>query len=367
MRPYVPEKLPLNVSQWNWEKLINKVSSASAALAYYNGTLESMINPEIFLSPLETKEAVFSSRIEGTVTTIDEILKYEVDLKPEDISKRNDIIEVLNYRKAMRNAKEWLQRELPFNRTMICAIQKDLMAGVRGKDKRPGEIRRELVWIGPKNSKIEEASFVPPEPLGLDIWLDNLMDYLKDDSPETLIQTAILHAQFEIIHPFMDGNGRTGRILIPLFLWHKKRLKSPMFYISEYFEEFREEYSGNLLFISQKMDWEQWIGFFLDAVTFQAKRNAEKANQILHLYIEMKNLVTSVSNSPYVIRILDTLFSMPIFRSSDFISKSGLNRQTTYRIITRLKGEGILTTVKKPAGRAPEVLCFDKFYQLLNN
>jgi Fic family protein len=366
MKPYVPEKLPLDVSQWNWEKLINKVSAASAELAYYNGILESMINPEIFLSPLETKEAVFSSRIEGTITTMDEILKFEVDLKPEDTAKRNDIIEVLNYRKAMLNARDWLQREMPFNRTLICAIQKDLMKGVRGKDKRPGEIRREQVWIGPKKSKIEQASFIPPEPLGLDIWLDNLVDYLKGDIPETLIQTAIMHAQFEIIHPFMDGNGRTGRILIPLFLWCKKRLKSPMFYISEYFEGFREEYIGNLLIISQKRDWEQWISFFLDAVTFQAKRNAEKASQILQLYAEMKNLVTSVSKSPYVIRVLDTLFNMPIFRSSDFVIKSGLNQQTIYRMITRLKGEGILTTIKESAGRAPEVLRFDKLYQLLN-
>ena len=121
MKPYLPETLPLNTSTWNWEKLTNKVSSASEALAYYNGVLQSMINPEIFISPLETEEAHFSSRIEGTVTTIDEILKYEVDMKPEDSAKRNDIIEVLNYQKAMRGAKDWLQRKLPLNRTMICA------------------------------------------------------------------------------------------------------------------------------------------------------------------------------------------------------------------------------------------------------
>jgi Fic family protein len=362
----MPENLPLQSSRWNWQTLINKVSSASASLAYYNGILESMINPGIFLSPLETKEAVLSSRIEGTVTTIDEILKFEVDLKPEDSSKKNDIIEVLNYRNAMRRAKDWLQRELPFDLTMICAIQKDLMAGVRGKEKSPGELRKEQVWIGPKNCKLEEASYIPPEPLSLDTCMDNLIAYLKDDEPEVLIQTAIMHAQFEIIHPFMDGNGRTGRILIPLFLWHKKRLKSPMFYISEYFDEFREEYIENLLSISQNNDWEQWINFFLDAVTLQAKRNAEKASQVLQLYSEMKELVTSVSNSPFGIKVLDTLFSMPIFRSSDFINRSGLNHQTTYRMITRLKEVGVLTTLKKPAGRSPEVFRFDKFYQLLN-
>ncbi len=366
MKPYLPETLPLNTSTWNWEKLTKKVSSASEALAFYNGVLQSMINPEIFISPLETEEAIFSSRIEGTVTTIDEILKYEVDMKPEDSSKRNDIIEVLNYQKAMRGAKDWLQRKLPFNRTMICAIQKDLMAGVRGKDKRPGEIRREPVWIGPKNSKIEEATFVPPEPLGLEPWIDNLMEFLNEDDTETLIQTAIMHAQFEIIHPFMDGNGRTGRILIPIFLWHKKRLNSPMFYISEYFEEFREEYTGNLLNISRNNDWQNWISFFLDAVTNQAKQNAEKASQILALYNEMKNRVPVIANSQYGIKVIDTLFSKPIFRLTDFVKMSGLIRQTSYRIIMRLKDEGILTTLKKPAGRSPEVFRFDKLYQLIN-
>ena len=322
MKPYAPENLPLNASHWNWQKLANKVSNASASLAYYNGILETMINPDIFLSPLETKEAVFSSCIEGTVTTIDEILQFECDLKPEDNSKKNDIIEVLNYRKAMQHAKDWLQRELPFNIAMICSIHKELMAGVRGKDKSPGELRKEQVWIGPKKCKIEEAFYVPPEPLSLDILLDNLIAFIKDDEPEELIQTAIIHAQFEIIHPFMDGNGRTGRILIPLFLWYKKRLKSPMFYISEYFDEFREEYIENLLSISQNNDWEQWVNFFLDAVTLQAKRNAEKAKQILQLYDEMKDLVTLVSNSPFVITVLDTLFCMPVFRTSDFIKIS---------------------------------------------
>ena len=134
------------------------------------------------------------------------------------------------------------------------------------------------------------------------------MEFLNGDETETLIQTAIIHAQFEIIHPFMDGNGRTGRILIPIFLWYKKRLNSPMFYISEYFEEFREEYTQNLLFISRNKDWQQWISFFLDAVTSQAKRNAEKASQILLLYNEMKNKIPSISNSQYGIKVLDLSF-----------------------------------------------------------
>jgi len=367
MEPFVPTKLPLDISHWNWEKLINKVSSTSSSLAYYNGILESMINPAIFLSPLETKEAILSSRIEGTITTLDEVLKFEADLKPEDESKQNDIIEVLNYRRATRHAQGWLSRGLPFNQTMVCAIQKDLMSGVRGKDKKPGEIRKEQVWIGPKGCKIEEATFIPPEPLSVNPFLDNLFNFLLSDKSEILIQTAIMHAQFEIIHPFMDGNGRTGRILITLFLWHKKRLNSPMLYISEYFDKHRDDYLGILSSISQNNNWERWVYFFLDAVEVQAKNNADKAKQVLMLYTQMKDLVAKISNSPYGIKVLDTLFSMPIFRRSDFERIAGLNHQTTYRIITRLKAEKILEVLKKSSGRTPEILRFKKLYDLINS
>lgn len=325
-----------------------------------------MVNPAIFLSPLETKEAILSSRIEGTVTTLDEVLKYEADIHPDSESKKRDIIEVLNYRKATRYANEWLERGLPFSLSMVCAIQKELITGVRGKNKRPGEVRIEQVWIGSKNCRIEDATYIPPEPLGLRLHLENLFMFLKSDAIEPLIQTAILHAQFEIIHPFMDGNGRTGRILVPLFLWYKKRLTSPMFYISEYLDEYRDDYVGNLLLISQNNDWQRWIHFFLDAIEVQAQRNAEKAGQVLDLYAQMKDLVTTISNSPYGIKVLDTLFRMPVFRSSDFRKMAELNPQTTHRIIARFKQEGILVTIKEPSGRSPEILRFEKLYDLIN-
>ena len=367
MQPFIPSKLPLDISNWNLTKILGKVSEASASLAYYNGILKSMINPNIFLSPLETKEAILSSRIEGTVTTIDEVLKYELDFKPEGTSKQDDIIEVLNYRNATRFAKDWIQREMPFNLTMICAIQKELITSVRGKDKKPGELRIEQVWIGPKFSKIEDASFVPPEPLSVKGYLENLLTFLRSDEPEVLIQTAIMHAQFEIIHPFMDGNGRTGRILIPLFLWHKKRLTSPNFYISEYFDEYRDAYIGGLSSISQENDWEGWVSFFLDAVNVQAQRNADKAIQVLSLYGEMKDRIARIINSPSGIKILDALFSSPIFRTSDFAKVSELIPQTAFRAIKKLKKEGILSTIQKPSGSSPEVFRFDKLYLLLND
>jgi Fic family protein len=365
MEPYIPEKLPVNLDKINWQLVTKKVSEASAALAYYNGVLEAIVNPSIFLTPLETKEAVLSSRIEGTITTVDEVLKFEVDLKPKNISKQDDIIEVLNYRKATRAAKEWLKNGLPFNLTLICAIQNELMQEGRGKDKHPGEIRKEQVWIGPKECPIEKATFVPPEPLGLKNHLQKLVYFMNLSDQEILIQAAIMHAQFEMIHPFYDGNGRTGRILIPLFLYCKKRISSPSFYISEYFEEKRDDYIGNLKKISESKDWEHWILFFLQAVSKQAKRNSEKANQVLELYEEMRIRIIGITKSPLAMNVLDALFITPVMRRPGFIQFSGLGPKSAHRILAKLKSEKILTTIQEHSGRSSEVLVFDALYKLI--
>ncbi|NMB62742.1 MAG: Fic family protein [Chloroflexi bacterium] len=365
MEPYTPEKLPIDLASINWSKITKKVSEASAALAYYNGILEAIVNPSIFLTPLETKEAVLSSRIEGTVTTIDEVLKFEADLKPESISKQNDIIEVLNYRQATRLARDWLKKGMTFNLTLICAIQKELMQGVRGKDKHPGEIRKEQVWVGPQGCTMDEATYVPPEPLGLKAYLNNLVDFMNIKDQEELIQTAIMHAQFEVIHPFYDGNGRTGRILIPLYLWCKDRISSPSFYISEYFDENRDQYIHNLRRISELKDWEEWIFFFLQAVAVQAKRNAEKAKQVLDLYANMRKKIVEITKSPNVMKVVDTLFTTPIVKRSDLINFSGVEANSAHRIIAKLKKEKILSIIQEHSGRSPEILVFDALYRLI--
>ncbi len=365
MGPYTPQKLPVDIGKLNWQAAAIRIGQANSSLAYYNGILNSIPNPAIFLSPLETKEAVLSSRIEGTITTVDEVLKYEVDLKPESINKQEDIIEVLNYRKATRAAKEWLNRDLPFNLTLICGVQNELIDGARGKDKHPGEIRKEQVWIGPKGCPIDKAVYVPPEPLGLKNHLDNLIDFMNLSDQEYLVQAAIMHAQFEIIHPFYDGNGRTGRILIPLFLWRKGLISAPMFYISEFFVEKRDLYVENLRRITNENDWEYWILFFLEAVQIQAKRNNEKATQVLHLYKEMRDRIVDLTKSPYALKMLDSLFSAPIMKTADFIKFAGLEPKSAHRIISKLKDEKILVTVQKHSGRTSEILAFDKLYQIV--
>ena len=239
------------------------------------------------------------------------------------------------------------------------------MQGVRGENKRPGEIRQEMVWIGPKECAIEQAAYLPPEPGGLKQELDKLMAFAARQDQENLLQTALLHAQFELLHPFLDGNGRTGRILIPLFLWHKKKLHTPSFYISEYFDINRDDYLNTLSSIPRKGNWEEWILFFLDAIAIQASSNAKKASQVLELYASMKDRITEISRSPNAIHILDTLFNMPVFSSRGFMKSSGLNSQTSFRMLQKLKVSGILSTIRKPMGSAPEILRFDKLYRLV--
>lgn len=365
MQPYQPDKLPLDMTAWNWGSLVPLVGQANRKLSYYDGVLSSIINPSLFLSPLETKEAVLSSKIEGTITTIDEVLKYEADIVPASINKQQDIQEVLNYRTAMRNAIGWIERQLPFNSALVCNIQKELMDSVRGENKFPGQFRKEQNWIGKPRESIELATYIPPEPLSVGKHMSNLVDYMQLDDQDPILQTAIIHAQFELIHPFLDGNGRTGRILIPLFLWHKKVIKAPVFYISEYLEANRNQYYQCLRSISQDGDWEGWVRFFLGAVTIQAECNAQKANQVLLLYHQMKSRIRMTSNSPYTVQILDTMFANPIIDSTSFIKQSGLNSQTGRRIVNKLKDEQILSTLQASAGRRPEILIFKELMEIL--
>lgn len=195
--------------------------------------------------------------------------------------------------------------------------------------------------------------------------MDSLVDFMNRTDQEFLVQTAVMHAQFEIIHPFSDGNGRTGRILIPLFLWSKGMISSPMFYISEYFDENRDLYIGNLRRIISDHDWERWILFFLDAVHIQAKRNNEKASQVLNLYKEMRNRIVDLTKSPYALKVLDSLFTTPIMKTANFIKVAEIEPKSAHRIISKLKSENILVTIQKHSGRTSEILVFDQLYQII--
>lgn len=362
MKPYIPENLPLQ--NLDWQHLIRLISEANRKLARYDGILHTMPNPVLLLSPLTTQEAVLSSRIEGTQATLEEVLRFEADPN-QQTDKYADIQEVINYRKATSVAVEEMKRR-PISLNLIKNMHSVLLQSVRGENKARGEFRKIQNWIGKPGSKIENARFVPPEPNELMKGLDNFEKYIHYDEKDRLVQLAIIHAQFEILHPFLDGNGRIGRILIPLFLFEKKILNTPMFYISAFFESHRDEYYDRLKGVTDNKDWEGWIKFFLQGVIQQSEKNIDKAGSILQLYEMMKEKMISITHSQYSIKALDNLFDMPVFSSTDFIKNSNIPKASAKRILNRLEESDIIDLLAEGAGRRPALYIFKQLIDIAN-
>ncbi|MEA2097532.1 MAG: Fic/DOC family N-terminal domain-containing protein [Patescibacteria group bacterium] len=340
-------KLPLE--NLNWIYFLENIGSANRALTKFDGTLKGIPNARVLLSPLTTNEAVLSSKIEGTQATLEEVLKFEANPKKKT-EKYEDIQEIINYRKAMDMAINKLN-ELPLTERLIREIHKTLLIGVRGEGKDPGNFRTGEVFIGKKGLGIEGASYIPPKPQEIKTCFSDFEKYIHYDEKDVLVQLAIIHAQFEIIHPFWDGNGRTGRILMPLFLYYKKVLNTPMFYLSEYFEKNREEYYENLQGISKNNDWENWIKFFLVAVEKQSEINTQKVESILDLYNKTKEKIIDIPTPKNSIKVLDFIFSMPIFDSGDFRRHTRIKENASFRILKFLSDEKILSDDKKSQNR----------------
>lgn len=360
MNPYQPDPLPL--SNLNYEQLFSLVGSANAELARYDGLLQGIVNPSVMLSPLTNEEAVLSSKIEGTQATVDEVLEQEAGMVKEG-QKGQDIQEIINYREALRSAYGYLT-EYPVSLSFVRQLHKILLNSVRGQDKTPGEFRLDQNWIGTPGCLIEDASFVPPNPVRLPDHLEAWQRYMEIDDIDPLLQSAVVHAQFELLHPFKDGNGRIGRILIPLFLFQKKKLTQPMFYLSSYLEQNREEYYLRLKNISHENDWNGWIAFFLKAITEQAQTNSVKVKAIMGLYEDMKNQIHQITHSQYGIQVLDSIFSRPIFKTTDFVKESNIHKPTAMGLLRQLKQAGLLDELQPASGRRAAVLCFSRLVNI---
>jgi len=355
MKPCIPDKLP--ITTLNWEPLIPLIGASNRALAYFDGVLYGITNPDVLLSPLTTQEAVLSSRIEGTQATLGEVLKFEAGETPEGESRRLDIDEIINYRQAMRMAETELQTR-PFNLNLLKRLHHVLLTGVRGSNKARGEFRTTQNLIGLPGSTLETAQFVPPEPQLVLEYLDNWEKYWHMDRPDPLVQLAIVHAQFEVIHPFLDGNGRLGRMVIPLFLYEKKLLSQPEFYISGYLEEHADEYVQRLHAICVDADgWDKWVAFFLKALAEQAKVNGIKAQAIIQLYERLKKQVIDTTHSQFAVLLLDQMFKQPIFPSNIFDNIPGMpTKAAILTMLNKLKAEKMLTVVRPSSGRRSQVL-----------
>jgi Fic family protein len=329
---------------------------AQAAVARFDGILQAMVNPELLLSPLTTQEAVLSSRIEGTQASLEDVMRYDADPR-KDAERKDDIKEIQNYRDAMHKAIGWL-RASGLTSEVMTKIHKVLLTGVRGESKRPGHIRDSQNYIGYRGEPIEKALFIPPTAEDLKHAIPDLQDFMAVTHRDVIVQTAMAHAQFELLHPFLDGNGRVGRIVIPLMFFSKGLISSPSFYLSEYFEDQRSAYYGGLAAISEKGAWQEWVDFFLTAVVDQAERNTHRATAILRLYNRMKDEINTLTRSQFSLQTLDALFARPFLTAPDFLERTGIARRTGFRILDDLQKAGILVVKEEGSGRKPALLAF---------
>lgn len=359
MPPVFYQTVDLPPKNIDWQSLIPLIGPANAELARFDGVLAGVADANILLTPLTTQEAVLSSQIEGTEATMGEVLEYQAEQgrsgkSPEKIA---DINEVINYRKAMETALELLQT-LPLCQRVIREAHRALLSGVRGDSKKPGEYRTTPNWIGRPGCSIEEATFVPLSADRLNEAMSNWEKYLHAEEKDRLVQLAILHAEFEAIHPFLDGNGRLGRMLVPLFLHRRQVLSKPIFYISAFFERNRDEYYERLLAVSRDDDWTGWCAFFLQAIISQARENIGKAQSIISLHQRLLTELPALTRSQYAPLALEYIFKHPIFTSSSFIRESGIPAPTAKRLLPALNERGLLTISAPAKGRRPATYVF---------
>jgi len=357
--PYHLEKFPPRDLDLGY--LMGPLINATAALARYDQMMRGLHNSELFLAPLRGQEAVVSSRMEGTISTLDEILELEAEFGEDDQSAanefRSDAIETALYRRALNTAQYRLEQGQPLSESLIKSVHRQLLSFGRGANKSPGAYKREQNYIGERGNR--KVSFIPISPEHLDGGMEALFALINDQGLPVLLRTALAHAEFEALHPFEDGNGRVGRMLITLMLWKENAIAAPHFYISRFFEDHKDEYLDRLRKVSAEDDWNGWCHFFLTAVERQAVGNLDAAQGIIDFYNEMKPRFADVLSSKFAVTALDYLFTNPVFSNSRFIKNAGIPHQTAARFSRVLLQEGFLQVVRESAGRRSAIYRFE--------
>lgn len=318
------------------------ITDAYHALGELKGRMfRDVINPSLIVAPLLNKEAVASSKIEGTQTTVEEVLRYEAQEKKKEDP---DIREVLNYREAIYHSIDFLDKK-PTGEHLVKLLHKVLLTSVRGKEKDPGNFRRTFVHLGKPGSKADEVFYIPPKPSEIAGLMKNWIEFLHNEDQDIMIKVAITHYQFEAIHPFMDGNGRVGRLLIPIILYEQNVIPYPYFYISEYFEQHRKDYYEALRLVDCERDWNSWVRFFLIAVRETAIQIQKKVVSMYELYSEVKGQSVKMT-SQYAQLFVDLLFERPIISAREVIQRLDQpSRQTLYNLIDKFEEEGIIDEI----------------------
>ncbi|MEQ8821484.1 MAG: Fic family protein [Sumerlaeia bacterium] len=340
---FVPAALPPEPALGLTSEILGKLSKADRVVGRLDMITEVLPNPDLFVGMYVRQEAVLSSQIEGTQSTLEDVLRFEATTGGGH--GLLDVEEVVNYVGAMNYGLENLSRLPPSNR-LLCEIHGVLLKSGRGQNSTPGQFRRIQNWIGPAGADIRSAAFVPPTVPVMVEAMGDLEKFLHDKELPVLIHAGLAHAQFETIHPFLDGNGRVGRLLITLLLCERGVLQRPVLYLSHFFKRNRQEYYDRLMAIRQKGDWEGWIDYFLRGVIEVGTEAVGKTQEIISLRTHHLELVNSqLPSHLYATRVLDHLFTHPITTIRTLQAAIGCAYVTANKLVKDLESLGLLTEI----------------------
>lgn len=364
-RAFIPAPLPPQPPVTTDDELLALLSDADRALGRLDGSTDTLPDPDMFVMMYVRKEAVLSSQIEGTQTSLSDLLEAEAKASRPDAPK--DIDEVVNYIAAMNIGLKRLSN-LPVSVRLIKEIHANLLHGVRGKHLNPGELRSTQNWIGPPGCNLNQAAFVPPPPTEVPDHLGRLENFLHDKKPmPILIKVGLAHGQFETIHPFLDGNGRIGRLLITFLLCEKGVLKRPLLYLSHFFKRNRDDYYRHLQAIRDRGDWENWLKFFLTGVAAVSHEATEKARRIVTLKQEHTDLVRSKlgKGAGRAIVLLEKMYQQPFVSINAVSQIAGVQFPSANAMVDNFVKLGIL---KESTGRIRNrVFRYKPYIDLLND
>jgi len=339
---FVPAPLPPVPPMEMSGRLPDQIAGASLALGRLDGVTSILPNPDLFVGMYVKKEAVLSSQIEGTQASLTDVLQFDIGEGGEE--RRLDVEEVVNYVAAMNHGLARL-RKLPLSLRLIREIHAKLMRGVRGEHRDPGQFRRTQNWIGANSSTLKEAAFVPPPPGELMRVLGDLETFLHDATLPPLVHAGLAHAQFETIHPFLDGNGRVGRLLVTFLLCERRVLSLPLLYLSWFFKRHRAEYYDRLQAVRLDGDWESWLGFFLRGVEEVAKEAVERARKVIALRESARRSASEKGGrkSGNLLRAIDSLFRQPVVTATSLAKDLDLSFVTANGLALALVDLRLLT------------------------
>lgn len=361
---FVPNPLPPKVTYD--ETIVQLLSEANRNLGNLNGIGTQLPNPALLIIPYVRKEAVLSSRIEGTQASLSDLFYFEAARKEQQKKEagRTDILEVYNYVKAIDYGIKRLE-SLPISLRLIKEIHAILMKGVRGQHLTPGEFRRSQNWIGPAGCTLNNATYVPPPVEEMKEALGDLEKFVHNkEALDGLIQCSVMHYQFEVIHPFLDGNGRIGRLLTILFLCERQYLKYPLLYLSAYFERNRTQYYEKLLGVSQKGDWPGWIKLFLKAIADESRDAIDNSKSVLSLLDNYRKRVEQKRPSLYVFKLLDLISRNPYISIPRAAQSLKTSFHTAKAAVEKLQSMKILTeTTDKEWGK---IYCAEELLKIFD-